>query len=443
MRNDAILRLLGNNRRFVAINTILIVNSFIWYLYALNYVQDVINTLNLNILEIMTMHFVSLFLSLILGEYVSRRTKDKMTFLRLWMLTGIFLSLAPLITGVTYWGLVIFSIITGANFGFGIPVSLEYFASTTQASNRGKLGGIIFLLAGIGSFLLFTIGTDSFITASIVLTIWRTMGYLLLKFLEPSGASIITQAEISYRHVFFNRTFMLYLIPWLIFIFINSMSFPINLRVFESNPEIVSYGKNIEFVLAAFSGVIFGFLADSKGRKRLSVVGFAMLGLGYAVLGLTAPNEYGWWAYTIIDGVAWGLFINIFVFSIGGDIAEGKRSGKFHAIVIMPYLLSSFIRLSIGPIFADYVKELGYPTIFSFFSFFLFIAVLPLVLAPETMSEQTLKTNELKNYIEKAKKQANKVQKEYGDKDIDKEAQDGEDHSDEYDKAKALAEKYY
>ena len=49
--------------------------------------------------------------------------------------------------------------------------------------------------------------------------------------------------------------------------------------------------------------------------------------------------------------------------------------------------------------------------IFSFFSFFLFIAVMPLVLAPETMSEQTLKSNELKNYLEKAKKHVEKIQK--------------------------------
>jgi hypothetical protein len=37
-------------------------------------------------------------------------------------------------------------------------------------------------------------------------------------------------------------------------------------------------------------------------------------------------------------------------------------------------------------------------------AFFLFLAVLPLMYAPETLSEKKIKDRELKQYIEKAKK---------------------------------------
>jgi hypothetical protein len=43
-------------------------------------------------------------------------------------------------------------------------------------------------------------------------------------------------------------------------------------------------------------------------------------------------------------------------------------------------------------------------TIFSFASFFLFLAVIPLMFAPETLPENALKERELRSYIEKAKK---------------------------------------
>ena len=42
----------------------------------------------------------------------------------------------------------------------------------------------------------------------------------------------------------------------------------------------------IENLLAGFSAVVCGFLADRQGRKRLALMGFALLGLGYAALGL-------------------------------------------------------------------------------------------------------------------------------------------------------------
>jgi hypothetical protein len=48
-------------------------------------------------------------------------------------------------------------------------------------------------------------------------------------------------------------------------------------------------------------------------------------------------------------------------------------------------------------------------TAFSFASFFLFLAVIPLMYAPETLPEKTIKDRELKSYLEKAQK----VKEEY------------------------------
>jgi MFS family permease len=232
------------------------------------------------------------------------------------------------------------------------------------------------------------------------------------------------------------------------FLIINSLSFPINQKQFGT--ETVAFSSEIEFILGGISAVIFGFLADSKGRKRLAVAGFALLGLGYAILSFATSDFFiGWYVYTAIDGITWGALVTIFIFSVWGDIGEGKRTEKIYAIGLMPYLFSTFIRYSIGTALADSIKD--FVMIFSFFSFFLFIAVMPLVLAPETMSEQTLKSNELKSYLEKAKKHVEKIQKtkeeqppKHEDTDTDtQENQTTPNESDEYKKARELAEKYY
>jgi len=457
MHAPALRQLLNSNKRAAAINAILIVNSFVWYLYAFKYVRSFEPNLtslepqllsSAQFMQIMVIHFIVLFPAIIIGAYFNQKTTNSAKFLRLWMLIGVFLSITPLLTGATYWGLIVFSAIVAANFGFGLAASFGYFSATTPSNNRGKLGGAIFLAIGI-SLSLLPFYEKNFLAVSLILILWRMIGFLTLSYAKPLEKLTAVSKDsplksLTYRQILSNRTFLLYFIPWLIFMFVNSASFPINRAMFDTAyPGLVTIGGNIEVVLAGISAVIFGFFADSKGRKRLAVVGFAMLGLGYAILAFTS-SEFGFWIYTFIDGITWGIFVTIFLFSIWGDISEGKNGSKIYAIGSMPYLLSSLIRILAGDALTGYALGFkgssSFAAIFSFFSFFLFIAVLPLVIAPETMSEQVIRNNDLKTYIEKAKKQ---VQKREEKEDTSEDKEDTENQSDEYKEAQKLAEKYY
>jgi MFS family permease len=187
MHTAGIQRLLGDNKKAVAINVIIIANAFIWYSYAFKYLLTTINTVSLSdlFLPIIATHFLGVFVAIIIGQFLSQKVKQREKFLLWWMLAGVFLSLFPLITGMTTTGIVVFSVITGVNFGFGIPVCLGYFASTTEPSNRGKLGGTIFLLIGVGVFIISRIGNESVIAIPLVLAAWRALGFLLLFFIKP------------------------------------------------------------------------------------------------------------------------------------------------------------------------------------------------------------------------------------------------------------------
>lgn len=70
----------------------------------------------------------------------------------------------------------------------------------------------------------------------------------------------------------------------------------------------------------------------------------------------------------------------------------------YYAIGGIPYFLTPLIRVIIAP----FVMLPAYFA-FSLASFFLFVAVLPLLYAPETLPEKKIELRQLRKYVEKAK----------------------------------------
>jgi Na+-transporting NADH:ubiquinone oxidoreductase subunit NqrB len=125
-----------------------------------------------------------------------------------------------------------------------------------------------------------------------------------------------------------------------------------------------------------------------------------MLGLGYAVLGLFPEFTVSRYLYVAVDGTAWGMFVVIFFMVLWGDLAGSMNKDRYYLIGGLPFLLSWLIQLPVESI----AESISIYTAFSFASFFLFLAVLPLLYAPETLPEKKIRDRELKSYIEKAKK---------------------------------------
>jgi len=87
--------------------------------------------------------------------------------------------------------------------------------------------------------------------------------------------------------------------------------------------------------------------------------------------------------------------------TLWGDLAHEDSSKKYYALGSLPLLFSNLLQKIVAP---DLAALVSVTAVFSLASFFLFLAILPLLYAPETLSEQKLKERELKGYIEKAKK---------------------------------------
>jgi hypothetical protein len=161
---------------------------------------------------------------------------------------------------------------------------------------------------------------------------------------------------------------------------------------------------------------------------------------------LSPTSQFSWYFHTAVDGIAWGLLLAVFVTTIWGDLSHEAASDKYYAVGVLPFFISRFLPLVLAAQIEAVVPENAY-AVFSFTAFFLFIAVLPLVYAPETLPEKIMHQRELKKYLEKAQKIAAKTEQ---NEDESKQCEN-EDEKDSVEfrvkeddeKACELAEKYY
>jgi MFS family permease len=430
-----------------SVSTFLLATAFVWYLCAFKFLQDAVRSESFgdNLLLIIAVNFLAFAFSAFLGTKLTQFIQKRKVILKFWMLIGIFVSfLFILLNFADYRSAVLLAGIIGAYFGLGMPTFMGYFTVNTESNNRGKFAGLavfltVFIFAIISSIVEIS---KTVLIASSALAVLLAVGLLCLYYLNPPEKKAESKNEISFRSVISNKTFILYIIPWLMLSLINDLTMQINADYF--NNLNLSNHLLIENVLAGFSAVVCGFLADKQGRKRLALMGFTLLGIGYAALGLFNGDILAAWLYICVDGIAWGAFAALFLFTIWGDIAQQKNSEKYYILGVLPYLFSTFAGATLGTYMSQVVTE---NTVFSFAAFFLFAATLPLFYAPETLSEKLMKDRELKSYIEKAKKKVKKDSEKAGKKEKVSEPnpqEEPETTGDEnYNEARKLAEKYY
>ena len=389
----------GITTRSALANVILISNAFIWYSLAFNTLKGLIDE---SAPAIWAVHFTGTILSAIVGAALSAKARKKDTFLAIWIVFGMISSLILVSANSTSTlSVLVVSLLFGVSFGFGLPASMGCFADCTSAENRATLGGLVLLVNGLGAFLLGLTAVNDIMLQALTLAIWRGSGLIFFLAANARQQAVKKRRSVTFSNILTQRAFVLYIIPWTMFSLVNFLSVPVQSKIL--NPDQVELFVTIESALAGAFAIVGGFLSDIVGRKRIAMTGFIMLGLGYAILGVypERANLLGWYFYTLVDGVAWGVFYVIFITTVWGDLSHDSPSDKYYAIGGLPFFISNFLRIIIGEYIAEIVP--GY-AIFSLTAFFLFLAVVPLTYAPETLPEKKIRERELKKYIEKAKK---------------------------------------
>jgi MFS family permease len=228
---------------------------------------------------------------------------------------------------------------------------------------------------------------------------WRGLGLISFFSLRPKKEMIEEKGKhSSLISVFRNRPFILYFIAWLSFCFIDQLEAPILKEFFGS--EVWNFRIILGPIITSLSAVIGGIMCDRIGRKRIVIYGFVALGLAYAFIGIAPGLSIFWYMHIVIDGIAWGVFMVTFVLTLWGDLSQPGTREQYYVVGSIPFFLTDFVRL----LFIPYVGLIPVYAAFSLASFFLFVAVLPLIYAPETLPEKKIKLRQLRKYVEGARK---------------------------------------
>jgi len=352
-------------------------------------------------------YYAAILGSLIVGSILSSKM-NRLKFLCFWIILGVVTSLLPaLLNDFSVTHVLMISILLGVSFGLGIPSCLAYFSDCTLVENRGRISGTTFLITNLSAPpLAILFGMFNLMTNSIIFAVWRALG-LIIFFLKPKEKVTSEIRSVSFKSIFHNKPFVLYFIAWLMFCFIDRFENPVLNYFFGDFPYQI-----IAPIIGSFFAFIAGLLSDRIGRKPVVLYGFVILGVAYAVIGIAPATLILWYFFLTIESISTGILWVTFILILWGDLSQSGAREKYYAIGETPFFLTSMIGLFSVPI----VTLIHETSAFSVASFFLFLAVLPLLYAPETLPERKIELRRLRKYVEKAKR----LQQEYGEKTIQK-----------------------
>jgi len=347
---------------------------------------------------IWTTYYVTIIVSSIAGSILARKI-SRFNLLYFWIILGVLTSSLPaLLSNSTLIHVQIVCALLGVSFGLGMPSCLAYFADWTLIENRGRTGGIIFLVSNlIAPIFAILFGMFNLITNSIFFTSWRAIG-LVIFFLGPEE-KIVSEIKknVSFVSILRDRSFLLYFVAWFMFCLIDSFEKPI-LRPFFGDFWYLTV--MIGPIIGSLSAFIAGLLSDWIGRKRVVLYGFATLGIGYGIISLAPATMISWYFHLAVDSITTGILWVTFILILWGDLSRYSAREKYYAIGAFPYFLTYIVQLLSAP----YVILIPETNAFSIAAFFLFLAVLPLLYAPETLPEKKIELRRLRKYVEKARK---------------------------------------
>ena len=425
---------------------LLLINTIVWFSLSWFVIQNLIGqTSTNNILLVSSSYFGALIISAAIGAtLLNKELKRKRTLLS-WVLLGAIACLLPavFVHGASSINLVFFSLLLGALAGVGIPTCLALFSEVTTSNSRGRSGAVVFFLIQALTVLVYIpISSANVDYQFLVLAAWRLVGVLGIFFWVPQK-KVAEEYKIRLLSIIKERTVFLLFIPWFLLTIVNFVEQPLIEHKFGT--DLYNSYMTVEILITSVSAFLGGVICDFKGRKLSGILGFILLGVGYAFLTLLPETQVSQILWVLFDGVAWGFLYVTFIFVVWGDISEGRTREKYYLLGGIPFLLSNLISALVKP----FVEFVPISASFSLASFFLFIAILPLLYAPETLPEKALKDRDLKGYAEKALKQANKeVVKSQKKDSAMAEKENGKENKEPkenpaYEEARRLAEKYY
>ena len=343
--------------------------------------------------------YAAIAFSAIIGSLISERV-DRRKLLWLWITLGTLATASfAFLQGLVL--ILLNSALLGVSFGLIFPSCYALLVDYTTSENRARVFGIVFLV----SFVVIMIAVAAFslssmgLTEAIIVCVGLRMTGFSTLFLDPCKRE--PGKREPWLTILTRRDFVFYLLPWLMF----NISDGLTKFVDVGKALPVDYGINTIGIVLQYAGstifvFIAGVMADWFGRKQPIIIGLVMLGISYAFLGY-AGSEASWLVVMVTSGIAWGLIVISYSAVLGDLAAPGSRE-RFFAL---GGIMNSFI---LQVIFLTLAQTLNFSVpasvLSSALSIVLFLSVIPVLRAKETLPESRIRAKRMKQYIDKVGK---------------------------------------
>ena len=385
-----------SSRKF-ATATLLISGSLAWFFLLHTYLSDVFTSYTadlfwVNLGRILFYGFA--VFSAVVGSLIGERFCCR-KYLLLWIAFGV-VSTIMLAASIGTIFSVFFSVLLGLSLGLGLPSSMAFLAESTAVEERSRVSGTTILGTFVVAFL--AIATVRILGLGIVTTILLFAVVRSISFL----ALALDKIDIEKRETGFRfpkplyKEFVFYLFPWVLFTIAASLAtnlIPEN-QVYAS---AVAIGTTLRYVCIAIFGFVSGVIADRIGRKQPIIMGLILLGVSFALLGFAiSPNTVI--IYLTASGAAWGSFLAIYL-AIPGDLSFSGSREKFYAMgTIFPLIiLTSFSMIPGTAVLSSFSAS----SFSQLLSVILFLSIIPVLRAKETLPESIIRERKLKEHVKK------------------------------------------
>jgi MFS family permease len=365
-----------SSRRLFAI-TIINAGTLSWYMYFANYIGANIVfqnfTADLSLINMGdALFFLSAGVSALVGVLLSKRISNK-RFLWAWTLFGVLSSALTLFFKGDIF-VFIFSPLLGIAMGLGFPYSFSLLASHVKIEQRGRAAGI----------MLF----ETFVFAVVA-------GFVNVQFSLGVVGTVVTLVVLK------ATTFLLYLLPWILFIITVVLIDHVVWPTLEQDPQIyeVLNGPPYTYIGTTIIALVAGFIADKLGRKIPIFMGLAVLGFSSALLGSIVSPETAF-IHHIAIGIAFGFLMTAYSI-IPGDLSEKFNAEKLYALVVVLPLLIYFGLGALPQYFGQTATAISVAWILTSL---IFASIAPIWYATETLPERIIRLRKRNEHIKKVLK---------------------------------------